>query len=248
MKGEMTLAKLTEVIVRDLRETCMDGSPIAEDCDRYIAAGYDEDEDVDADFATSADRIVDELNRRSLVHYVHGEPELQNTSSQSSGSSTIVPRARRIPRPDGVTPRSVAATRGMVVHLMHPGGGGAMALCGSAPARLRVCPECARIREALSLVHVRSERKPERAMCGLELGVSSGLSAAARKPAPGDSGWVPTPMYLSAERALEVLAHGGESGLPVCPGCEINLRRQETRAGGRGRLTSRTTTIDRDEE
>jgi hypothetical protein len=245
MKGEMTLAKLTEVIVRDLRETCMDGSPIAEDCDRYIAAGYDEyNEDVDADFATSADRIVDELNRRALVQHVHGEPEPQNTS-QSPVSTMIVPRARRVPRPDGVTPRGPTATRGMVVHLEHPGGDGATALCGSAPARLRVCPECARIREALSLVHVRSVRKPERAMCGLELGVS--WPTGARRPAPGELDWIPTPMYLSAERALAVLAPGCEPGFPVCPGCELNLRRQETRAGGRGRLTSCTTTIDRDE-
>ena len=224
----MTIAKLTEAMVRDLPETCMNGSPLAEDCARYIAGGYDADEDVDEDFATSADRIVAEINRRA-----RHERQNQDASETLADDADLAIRSRR----NGAAAHGVAVRRGAVAHLRHPGGGGG-ALCGARRESVRVCPECLRIRTALALVHVASARAPGLAMCGLVLEVTSHRGEVL--PTPGEVGWVPTPMYLSAERALELLARGGNPGLPVCSGCEINLRRQETRPGGRGRLIGRT--------
>jgi hypothetical protein len=49
-------------MVRDLQDTCMDGSPLTEDCDRYLDQSGEVAED---DVAMSTDRIIEELNRRA---------------------------------------------------------------------------------------------------------------------------------------------------------------------------------------
>ncbi len=124
-------------------------------------------------------------------------------------------------------------SRGVMAHLEHPGGGG-RSLCGAAPARLRTCPACLARRAALLLVHVQSHKRPGRALCGLDLAGDAKRSVAevvaAPRPSPGEPGWEPSPMYVSAEQARQLMADGGD-GLLVCPGCEINLMRAQAKLG-----------------
>ncbi len=134
------------------------------------------------------------------------------------------------------SPAAKPSPRGVMAHLEHPSGGG-RSLCGAAPARLRPCPACLARRAALLLVHVQSHKRRGRALCGLDLAGDAKRSVAevvaAPRPLPGSPGWEPSPMYVSADRARQLLADDGD-GLPVCPGCEINLMRAQAKLGEGG--------------
>lgn len=136
-------------------------------------------------------------------------------------------------------------------HLPHPVRVGD-SLCGEV-SRIRACAACEARRDALLQVHVQSPRKPGHSFCGQVLIASPSGSSGSSDPPEArirgvrDADLLP-PMYLSAERARDVLADAG-SGLPICPGCSANLVRfdeamrkrtrvQEVQEAGGGRAES----------
>lgn len=113
-----------------------------------------------------------------------------------------------------------SAPRVAHAHIPHPMIGGA-SLCGDV-TRLVGCPVCLSRLTALLLVHVQSARKPDKSFCGTLL-VGEGISPM------GTAGANPSPMYVSIERAREMIAERqrspGDVHAPICSGCELNLER-----------------------
>jgi hypothetical protein len=83
-----TLHTLTDALVRNLRDSCMNGSPLAEDCDRYLDQSGEVAED---DVAMSIDRIVEELNRQA-----RRERDDASTALADSGRAQIAEDASEI--------------------------------------------------------------------------------------------------------------------------------------------------------
>lgn len=83
-----TLHTLTDALVRDLRDSCMNGSSLAEDCDRYLDQSREVAED---DVTMSTDRIIEELNRQA-----RSKRDDTSTALADSGQAQIAEDATEI--------------------------------------------------------------------------------------------------------------------------------------------------------
>ncbi len=115
-------------------------------------------------------------------------------------------------------------------HIPHPTVDGS-SFCGDATS-VQVCRACLAKLIALFLVHVQSARKPDKSFCGVVL-LGSEVSPM------GTPGAQPSPVYVSIERAREIIAmrpgrdvpdgdsvdDAADDCVPICPGCEANLER-----------------------
>lgn len=108
-----------------------------------------------------------------------------------------------------------AKVREVLAHLPSPGRPGS--LCGEV-SRLVRCEACDRRRESMLQVHIQSPRKPGKAFCGLLLRSEKILPV-------GSRGADPPPMYVSHQRARDIVADPAGSSLPICPGCVVNMGR-----------------------